>query len=277
VGALWGAGEHKGRLLDTADLARALGELGLVPSRTVRGADLVRIGRRIGDAELTFLANPEPEPVTATVRATTPLVSWNPVTMCRESLPRAGGQYEYRLDLAPLESVVLVDGDDAGLPERSAAPQDELRVDGAWELTLPGRPVIRLDDGPVPWTDLGQEGFAGVGVYAATVDVDPAFLGDRRILMAFGDVGDIARVLVNGTDCGIIWTAPFEVDVTEALRPGRNAIVVEVANAWMNRLIAEARQPTGEIFVPVAAVYEPDAPIQPSGLSGPVMLRAYAP
>jgi len=281
VQALWDAGEHAGRLIGTADLARALGELGLVPSPTVTGADLLRTGRRIGDAELTFLANPEPEPVTATVHATTPLVSWNPVTVRREALPVArrpeSGGYEYRLDLAPLESVVLADGQDEGLAARSAAPLAELRVAGPWELTLPGHAAIRLEHGPVPWTVLGEEGFAGVGVYAGHADVDSDFLRDRRILAAFGDVGDIARVLVNGTDCGITWTAPFEADITGALRPGRNAVVVEVANAWMNRLIAEARQPTGKIFAPVAGVYEPQAEIRPAGLSGPVVFRAYAP
>ena len=105
----------------------------------------------------------------------------------------------------------------------------------------------------------------------------PPFLRGRRILATFDDVGDIARVLVNGVDCGITWTAPFEADITGALRPGLNAVVVEVANAWMNRLIHEARHPTGEIFAPVAGVYEPQAEICPSGLSGPVVLRAYAP
>jgi len=88
------------------------------------------------------------------------------------------------------------------------------------------------------------------------------------------DLG-LARVLVNGVDCGIVWTAPFEADVTGALRPGPNTVVVEVANAWMNRLIAEARNPTGEIFAPVAEVYEPHAEIRPAGLAGPVVLRAY--
>ena len=172
---------------------------------------------------------------------------------------------------------MLADGTDEGLAVRSAAPLAELRVAGAWELTLPGRAAIRLEHGPVPWTELGEEGFAGIGVYAGHVDIDPVFLRDRRVLAAFGGVGDVARVLVNGTDCGITWTAPFEADVTGALRPGRNAVVVEVANAWMNRLIAEARRPTGEIFAPVAGVYEPDAEIRPAGLSGPVILRAYAP
>jgi alpha-L-rhamnosidase len=281
VRELWKAGEHGGRLIDTDDLSRALGELGLAPDLTVEGADLLRIGRRIGDAELTFLANPEPKPVTVTVRAAAPVVSWNPVAMRQEALPvvnrLADRGCEYRLDLRPLESVVLADDGGERLPERSAPPLADLRVAGGWELTLPGRPAIRLEHDPVPWTSLGGEGFAGVGVYAGQVEVDAAFLRDRRILAALGDVGDIARVLVNGIDCGITWTAPFEADVTGALRPGRNAVVVEVANAWMNRLIAEARHPTGEIFAPVAGVYEPDAEIRPAGLSGPVVLRAYAP
>jgi hypothetical protein len=171
---------------------------------------------------------------------------------------------------------VLVDGQDERLPVRSAAALAQLRVAGAWDLTLPGRTAIRLEHGPVPWTELGEEGYAGVGVYVGQVEVDLAFLRDRRVLAAFGDVGDIARVLVNGIDCGIVWTAPFEADLTGAIRPGRNAIVVEVANAWMNRLITEARHPTGEIFAPVADVYERDAEIRPAGLRGPVVLRTYA-
>jgi hypothetical protein len=280
VRALWENGEHKGRLIGTDDLDSALGELGLAPSRIVAGAELVRIGRRIGDAEVTFLANPQPTPVTATVRAATPLISWNPVTLRREALPTARplqpGEYEYRLELDPLASVVLVDGDDERLPARSAVALDELPVTGTWELTLPASAAIDLPDGPVPWTDLGHEGFAGIGVYSGRVEVDPGFIRDRRVVAALGDVGDVARVLVNGTDCGITWTAPFETDITGALRPGLNTIVVEVANAWMNRLIAEARHRTGEIFAPVAEVYEPHAEIRTAGLSGPVVLQAYA-
>ena len=51
---------------------------------------------------------------------------------------------------------------------------------------------------------------------------------------------------------------------------------VEVANAWMNRLIAEAAAPTGEIFAPVAGVYAADAPVQTAGLTGPVVLEVPA-
>jgi hypothetical protein len=50
-------------------------------------------------------------------------------------------------------------------------------------------------------------------------------------------------------------------------------VEVDVANAWMNRLIAEAATPTGKIFAPAAAVYAADAPVRTSGVTGPVRLR----
>ena len=43
----------------------------------------------------------------------------------------------------------------------------------------------------------------------------------------------------------------------------------------MNRLIAEAAAPTGEIFAPVAAVYAPNAPVQTAGLTGPVTVQLF--
>ena len=87
------------------------------------------------------------------------------------------------------------------------------------------------------------------------------------------EVGDIARVRVNGVDCGVLWTAPFRVDVTAALRPGRNVVELDVANAWMNRLIAEAATPTGELFEPTRGVYAPEATPQPSGVLGAARLE----
>jgi hypothetical protein len=45
-----------------------------------------------------------------------------------------------------------------------------------------------------------------------------------------------------------------------------------VATPWRNRLIAEARRPSGEIFAPMTAVFEPTAEPLPAGLEGPVRL-----
>ena len=147
---------------------------------------------------------------------------------------------------------------------------------GPWRLTLPGVLDREIQE-PGPWTELGPEAaaFAGVGTYATELDLDAGLLG-RVAILDLGDVGDLARVRVNGTDCGVAWTAPWRVDVSEALRAGRNRIEIDVANAWMNRLIAEAARPTGEIFPPVARVYAPDAPIRASGLLSGVIVQLFS-
>jgi hypothetical protein len=261
---IWSAGA----VVDTADLGAALHRLGLRPSLVVEGADLLRIGRRIDGAEVVFLANPLPEPVTATVATTwadRPVI-WDPVTLRRRAL--VGD----RLALPALGSVFLLPG---GPVDGEPDPGEELALDGGWTLSLPGRPPVDLAGAPRPWTELGPEaaGFAGIGTYSTQVEVPAGLCDGRPVVLALGDVGDLARVRVDGTDVGVVWTQPWELDVTAAMRPGRTTVEVEVANAWMNRLIAEATAPTGEIFGPVAAVYAPDAPLHECGLRGPVVLR----
>ena len=268
--ALWGSG----RVLDTDDVAEALRSVGAVPSLTVDGAELLRIGRRTGDGEVVFLANPLPEPVTVTVRTSSGRmpVAWDPVAVRRAGLPVEGAGF--RLDLPALGSVFLVDGGPAEPPP--GPPAAEVPLNAPWRLTLPAVLDTELPE-PRPWTELGPEAaaFAGVGTYATELELDAALLGSAAVL-DLGDVGDLARVRVNGTDCGVAWTAPWRVDVSGALRPGRNRIVIDVANAWMNRLIAEAARPTGTIFPPVARVYAPDAPMRASGLLSGVVLRLYS-
>ena len=113
-----------------------------------------------------------------------------------------------------------------------------------------------------PWTELGFPGFSGTATYRTILNLRPT----GRQWLDLGDVGDLARVRVNGTDCGVAWTFPFRVEITDALRDGDNDVEIEVTNAWMNRLIAEAGSPTGELFAPVTAVYEPNAPVRSAGL-----------
>jgi hypothetical protein len=209
--------------------------------------------------------------VTVTSAWAEPLVLWDPVALRRTALRGD------RLTLPGLGSVFVLPG--GPVDEERGEPEAELALDGAWSLSLPGSPRAELPGGPRPWTELGPDGvgFAGVGTYATEVDVPAGLLDGRAVVLSFGDVGDLARVRVNGTDCGVVWTEPWELDVTAALRAGRNTVAVEVANAWMNRLIAEAGTPTGEIFQPVAEVYLPDAPLQECGLRGPVVLRVGQP
>lgn len=95
----------------------------------------------------------------------------------------------------------------------------------------------------------------------------------RTAVVELTDVGDIARIVVNGVDCGVAWTAPFRVEVSPALHAGENELEIEVANPWRNRLIAEGAEASGEVFAPMTGVFEPTAAVEPAGLLGPVRLR----
>lgn len=62
-----------------------------------------------------------------------------------------------------------------------------------------------------------------------------------RVELDLGRLWSIGEVWVNGQPLGVVWTAPFRVDCTAALRDGRNEVVVEVSSPWHNRLVGEAR------------------------------------
>jgi hypothetical protein len=57
-----------------------------------------------------------------------------------------------------------------------------------------------------------------------------------QAVLSFPNVKDIAHVWLNGQDCGIVWTAPYEVDITKALKKGKNKLEIEVVNTWHNAL-----------------------------------------
>jgi len=80
-------------------------------------------------------------------------------------------------------------------------------------------------------------------------------------------------VAVNGRYIGIFWKTPFKADITSALKPGSNQLVIGVTNLWVNRLIGDqqsyaVRKYTFTDFTP----YKADSPLLPSGLLGPVRI-----
>jgi hypothetical protein len=51
-----------------------------------------------------------------------------------------------------------------------------------------------------------------------------------------GKVSNLALVRLNGIDCGTAWTAPYEVDISNALKNGTNSLEIEVTNTWANAI-----------------------------------------
>jgi hypothetical protein len=141
-------------------------------------------------------------------------------------------------------------------------------------VQVAGAESVATAPSPRFWTELGahRRGFSGTGVYRHDFELTESD-ARRASSIEFDSVGDIARVLLNGRDCGIAWTPPYRVDISSAVLPGGNSLEIHVATPWRNRLIAEAAASTGEIFAPMTEVYEPTATPLPAGLQGPVFLR----
>jgi hypothetical protein len=128
------------------------------------------------------------------------------------------------------------------------------------------------------WTQHPEDGikyYSGTAVYLHSLNVTKEWLGrSQRIELDLGAVRNLAEVLVNGKSLGVLWKAPFRIDITDALHAGENQLQVRVTNTWVNRLIGD-KQPGAQryaftTFDPYAAT----SPLLESGLLGPVSLNA---
>ena len=157
--------------------------------------------------------------------------------------------------------------------------------------------------------------FSGIATYAKTLDgADLAKLRTApgtRLVLDLGDVRNFAEVTVNGTTFPVLWKPPFRVDITDAVRPGASAdLRIRVANLWANRLIGDDREhaddctwqggmkdgvkeiglkeipqwvkegkksPTGRCTFTTWKHWDKNDELLPSGILGPVYLRALVP
>jgi hypothetical protein len=69
-----------------------------------------------------------------------------------------------------------------------------------------------------------------------------------------------------------LWKPPYSLDITEAVKSGRNEIELRVTNLWVNRLVGDEQPGAVKIAHVIEPVYRADAPLRRSGLLGPVRL-----
>jgi hypothetical protein len=117
-----------------------------------------------------------------------------------------------------------------GFPEGWGAPA---------ELNLPK--LISLNE----HSDSGVKYFSGTATYRCQFDVPQELLvADHRITLDLGKVAVMADVKLNGQPLGVLWKAPFQLDVTAGLVVGQNTLEIAVANLWVNRLIGDQQLPS---------------------------------
>jgi hypothetical protein len=127
------------------------------------------------------------------------------------------------------------------------------------------------------WTRRPEPGlkyYSGMATYRSSFNVDAAAISSAgsRLLLELGKVEVMARVRVNGKDCGVVWTAPWQVDISRAVKSGDNKLEIEVANLWPNRMIGDATFPDQKFTQTTYRPFKAGDPLLPSGLIGPVKL-----
>jgi len=85
------------------------------------------------------------------------------------------------------------------------------------------------------------------------------------------DLG-IARVRLNGKDLDVIWAKPFEVDVTNILQKGQNALEISVVNSWRNRLLGDEKLPAEKRLTKTNIQVKKEWQLLDAGLLGPVQI-----
>jgi hypothetical protein len=272
-----------------------------VPPDFESDADLRYTHRREGDIDIYFVATAADHPVNAecSFRVTgKPVEIWDPVTGATRAAEQFGEEdhrTRLRLALEPGGSAFVVfrkagphekvtAATNGGLKRGASPAQTAIEIRGPWEVRFePGRSApekITLEE-LLDWCkhpDPGVKYFSGRAVYRTTFSLDlKSEIQDLRWMLELGQVEVMAQVKLNGKDLGVLWTAPFQVEITQAVRPGTNVLEVTVANLWPNRLIGDQSLPPEQrVTWTTWNPYQRDTPLLPSGLLGPVRCRIIA-
>ena len=363
--ALWASG----KILTGKTAQEFLADRGVPPDFTASPV-LRFIHRRIGDAEVYFVANPEPTAVDAVASfrvtgrqpeiwsADSGRMEKSGAFMDRDGVTRVALHLEpngsafvvFRTASAGMDGAVALSRDGKlqwslkePLPKQSGiadvsrgagnglvlsvsqagsyelqtasgktkkvqvpalpAPQE---IAGPWKVNFApekGGPGEVAFDTLADWSKRPEDGikyYSGTAVYQKTF-VAPPDSAKTKWMLDLGTVEVMAEVKLNGKDLGILWKPPYQVDVTSALKPGKNKLELQIVNLWVNRQIGDEQlpedskrtprgtleswpewvlqekpSPTGRSSFTSWRLWKKGDSLVPSGLIGPVTLQPTA-
>jgi hypothetical protein len=318
VAALWGvepdaSGSRRvgsGRVVWGASVAELLQADALPPdvffSSLPADAELDWLHRRAPGQDIYFLANLSARAVeTEAVFRISGRVPelWNPVSgEIRElaAFRSEDARTAIPLRFAPRQSYFVVfRKDSAGTAPSMGSNFPELRalrtLDGPWDVRFDTRArgpghirFTQLSD----WSRHADERiryYSGMATYAVRFELSSP--RGQRIFLDLGEVRNLAQLRLNHRDLGTLWTAPWRVEISAAVRSGTNTLEIDVVNLWPNRLIGDGLLPPGRRLTRTnVRTYDTPHPVEfadteaeevfssetpallPSGLLGPVTL-----
>jgi hypothetical protein len=174
-------------------------------------------------------------------------------------------------------------------------------LNGPWEVTFDtiwGGPAKIVFDSLSDWSKRNEDGikhYSGIAVYRKSFDLpgQAKLNADDSYFLDLGILKNLGHIRLNGKDLGILWTAPWQADITRALKNKGNLLEIEVSNLWINRLIGDENQPWDGVVngkwpewllngtkreskrytFTTHRFYKQDDPLEESGLIGPVTIK----
>ena len=275
--------------------------------------------RRYQDNDIYFVANTQPLKVNQkctfrTKRKETEL--WNTETgeiFAINATPTSDGRQEIELHFEPAQSWLVV---------FKAEPSDRITagdpfldwetvkvIKGKWQLDFAqewGPEEKQTFAELKSWSESDHElvrYYSGSATYVKEFEVSAATISAAKkspatkLSLDLGQVEVMAKVKLNGKDCGIVWKPPYRVDIGDVIKVGNNKLEIEVVNTWVNRMIGDEQlpldaewkdwetlvdwpdwfmegkeSPTGRVTFTTGRHYQKDSLLMPSGLLGPVKI-----
>jgi hypothetical protein len=295
VRELWGEnarGENirtvgKGKIISGTTIGDALEKLAIAPD--VTGGDALWLHRRVEGADWYYVCAPYKGGFQGELsfnHAGNAEV-WDPVS--GEIMPAAitgrhGGRTSIRFDFERAGSCFIVFRTGTSIPAKQTTSHKTAGAQtfsGLWTLTFPtgwGAPASFNTSELKAWKDLDlspeAKAFSGTVTYTTVFDAGKVKKG-KTYSLDLGCVEMIAEVTLNGKKLRTLWTPPYRLDVTDALKSGENTLQVEVTSTWFNRLVYDANQPEEQRKTWVIAGPKKEETLRESGLLGPVVLQSF--
>lgn len=283
----------KGMVIDGMDMQQALDLIKVIPDIKIGQNDsTLFIHRKLTDSDIYFVSNSTNKQISINpefrVTGKAPEL-WDATNGSIRDLPAYTIKAEATsvpLKLEPLESAFIVfkENETSSSAQNSAvnfpAPTSTVEISTPWQVSFepkmrgPEKPVVF--DKLIDWTTRPEESikyYSGTAVYRNTFRA-PKTNDRERVYLDLGNLTAIAKVKINGIETGGVWTPPYKVDITKAIKSGENKLEISVVNNWMNRLIGDLKLPADQRKTWVSLnPYNANSPLQPSGLFGPVVLK----
>jgi hypothetical protein len=242
------------------------------------------IHRRDGQRDIYFLANNSTHAIGTTVslRVQSAIVEkWYAMTgkiVRARNVRIVNGRTLVPVTLGPKESVALITSSGSAAKEESTPVtfKNEVPLDGLWTLEVPNLPPQNRPLGD--WSaEQATSGFSGIATYRKEFDLPSGWQVGKPILLSLGQLHSSAEVFCNGKSAGILIQGPWQAELSDCVKAGRNTLEIRVANLWNNHVMdmpySRSKLPAPGYGL-TEALYGPRQRQRlPSGLLGPVSIK----